>query len=256
MADTVTAILGLGRSVGIGLARRFSDADHHVLICDSSQRRVDAAREQLPDSVGVLQSPIDTEIGIRNALSATIEAYDRIDNLIVIPAIPEADTLLGLETPVIEKRISLAINAAVLSMKLCAERMQEFESIPGTSTERTRQKGAIVFVLSTTALSASPGQFSESITQSAILAGMRAGAVELAASQIRVNAISAIRPSAEDNEDWLRTRTPLGRAALVDEIADAAIYLSSPEAAIITGACLNLDGGRNVLNGVVASEIF
>ncbi|MEL6209118.1 MAG: SDR family oxidoreductase, partial [Pseudomonadota bacterium] len=70
-----------------------------------------------------------------------------------------------------------------------------------------------------------------------------------ASQQIRVNAISAIRPRAEAEEGWDKSRVPLGRAALADEIADAALYLSSRAAAIVTGATLVLDGGRSVLAG-------
>jgi NAD(P)-dependent dehydrogenase (short-subunit alcohol dehydrogenase family) len=43
----------------------------------------------------------------------------------------------------------------------------------------------------------------------------------------------------------------LGRAAIADEIADAARYLSSPEAAFVTGEVLRLDGGRSSLAGIL-----
>ncbi len=52
-------------------------------------------------------------------------------------------------------------------------------------------------------------------------------------------------------ETWTAKRTPLGRAALADEIADAAAFLASPEAAIITGEMLRLDGGRSGLAGIL-----
>ena len=42
-----------------------------------------------------------------------------------------------------------------------------------------------------------------------------------------------------------------GRAALADEIADSAAFLASPEAAIITGEVLRLDGGRSGLAGIL-----
>jgi NAD(P)-dependent dehydrogenase (short-subunit alcohol dehydrogenase family) len=68
---------------------------------------------------------------------------------------------------------------------------------------------------------------------------------------IRVNAVSAIRPRAEKNELWLKARTPLKRAALADEIAEAVGFLASPGAAIITGETLIMDGGRLQLGGTL-----
>jgi NAD(P)-dependent dehydrogenase (short-subunit alcohol dehydrogenase family) len=84
-----------------------------------------------------------------------------------------------------------------------------------------------------------------------VLGVIKAGAVELADRQIRVNGIVAIRPREERIENWTTRRTPWGRAAIADEIADAARYLSSPDAAIITGELLKLDGGRSSLAGVL-----
>ncbi|MEL7130713.1 MAG: SDR family oxidoreductase, partial [Pseudomonadota bacterium] len=52
-------------------------------------------------------------------------------------------------------------------------------------------------------------------------------------------------------ENWLKQRTPLKRAALADEIAEAAAYLASPRSAIVTGETLTLDGGRRQLGGVL-----
>ncbi|MCA8905560.1 MAG: SDR family oxidoreductase, partial [Hyphomonas sp.] len=117
--------------------------------------------------------------------------------------------------------------------------------------ERQRQKGTATFVLPYSALATMPGRFTESVTQSAVLGVVRAASLELAEAGIRVNAIVAIRPREEKMETWTAKRTPLGRAALADEIADAAAFLASAEAAIITGTVLRLDGGRAGLAGVL-----
>jgi NAD(P)-dependent dehydrogenase (short-subunit alcohol dehydrogenase family) len=80
---------------------------------------------------------------------------------------------------------------------------------------------------------------------------MKAGALELAEHAIRVNAVVAIRPREERSETWTARRVPLGRAALADEIAEAARYIASPQAAYLTGQSLILDGGRSTLSGLL-----
>lgn len=254
MAAPVTAVFGLGREVGPAVARRFHERGHRVLAADPDAKRIDAVRESLPDVIEVLHADLDDEIGIRNALSATIEAFDRIDNVVAIPPLAEPDTLASFDYSLFEKTTRAALLSAALTMRLSAERMRDIEDSPASGIDRARQRGTVTFVLSLGAALPSPGRFTESVAQSAIQGAALTGALELAPDRIRVNVISAIRPRAEKSEKWLKSRTPLGRTALADEIGDAAIYLASPEAAIITGTVLTLDGGRSVLNGVMPED--
>ncbi len=251
MATPVTAILGLGREVGPAIARRFHEEGHHVIAADPDKKRVAQAREALPEEVILSQADLDTEMGLKNALTAALERFDRIDNAVIVPRVAEPDTLLEFDDDVFEQATMKALRGAALAMRLFATRMRAQEDTPSSGMERARQMGTITFVLSINARLGEPGRFTDSITQSAVLGAMRAGALELAEDGIRANAVVAVRPRAEETEPWLKQRTPLGRAALADEVADAALYLSSPQAAIITGATLMLDGGRSILSSVL-----
>ena len=66
-----------------------------------------------------------------------------------------------------------------------------------------------------------------------------------------MNAVITLRPSDEKAAAWSKRRVPLGRAVLADEVAGAAWFLASAEAAFITGQSLVMDGGRSVLSGVL-----
>tara|TARA_B100000749_G_scaffold54548_2_gene39741 strand:- start:34 stop:585 length:552 start_codon:yes stop_codon:yes gene_type:complete len=180
-----------------------------------------------------------------------VEAFGRVDNLVVIPDIEAADSLDEFDQDKFDKAVAKATRGAALALRVFSERIAEQEDLPEAAVERIRQKGTVTFVLSYSAVATMPGRFTETITQSAVLGVIKAGAVELADRQIRVNGIVAIRPREERIENWTTRRTPWGRAAIADEIADAARYLSSPDAAIITGELLKLDGGRSSLAGVL-----
>jgi len=249
MAAPVTAILGLGREVGTALTRGFDKAGHKLLVADKDAERLEKAVGDLSDGATRYVGDLHTTLGLRNCLAATIEAHGRVDHVVCVPPISKPTSLSGLEMEKFDKSFARTTRGAILAMRVFAEYFQSQHSEPGSGIERVRQNGTITFVLSLEALVSNPGQFTAAVTQNALIGVMRAGALELAAHKIRCNAIAALRPRAENDEPWLPTRTPLGRAALADEIASAALYLTSPDAAIITGETLTLDGGRAGLSG-------
>ena len=83
-------------------------------------------------------------------------------------------------------------------------------------------------------------------------------AVELAPDRIRVNAICPVMgatgmlesfmgvPDTPENRARFVATIPLGRLSQPEDVASAAVYLVSDEAAFITGVCLPVDGGRTV----------
>lgn len=251
MGAPVTAIIGLGREVGITIARRFDKAGHKLMIADKDADRLEKAVSDLSDGTARHLGDLHTTLGLRNCLAATVEAFGRVDHVICIPPISKPASLAELEMEKFDKSFARTTRGAVLTMRIFAQQFQEQENEPTGGIERIRQHGTVTFVLSLAGHLANPGQFTAAVTQSALVGVMQAGALELAASKIRCNAIAALRPRAENDEPWLKSRTPLGRAALSDEIANAALYLTSPESAIITGETLTLDGGRTVLGGVL-----
>ena len=251
MAQPVTVILGLGREVGDAVSLRFSELGHRVVAADPNDERIATARNVLPNEVLLHHGELHTRLGLRNAMATAVEAFGRVDNLVVIPEMEAPDTLDDFSQERFDKAVARTLRGSAQALKVFAERVEEQADLPSAGAERIRQKGAVTFILSYAALASVPGRFSETVTQSAVLGVVRAGAIELAESLIRVNGIVAIRPREERIESWTTRRTPLGRAALADEIADAARFLSSPEAAIITGEVLKLDGGRSGLSGIL-----
>jgi NAD(P)-dependent dehydrogenase (short-subunit alcohol dehydrogenase family) len=276
MAGRVTVIVGLGTDIGIAIARSCLEAGESVLVADTSEKRVAAAEGALEGPVVVRHEAEFSQIGISNCLKAAVEAYGRVDHLVHIPPIPRRDTLASVEIDRLAERMSALTVSATTTLRLFSEVMAEQEPFDDGTIRRLPQRGAFTFVLSLTSLLADHWRFSETVLQNAVIGVMRAGAVSLAPQRIRVNAIAAIRPRAErrglvasedrgsDSEgveaaefeveaDWLKLRTPMGRAALADEIAQTVRFLNSDDAGFITGEVLRLDGGRGVLNGVIST---
>jgi NAD(P)-dependent dehydrogenase (short-subunit alcohol dehydrogenase family) len=126
---------------------------------------------------------------------------------------------------------------------------------------RTNARGSIVNNASITALRGVPGAVAYAAAKGGVVALTRALAIDLASDGIRVNAICPAvidspmtwqyldtlpDPAAEAAR--LAAKHPLGRFASPLEVAYAALFLASDEAAFITGVALPVDGGRHVFS--------
>jgi 3-oxoacyl-[acyl-carrier protein] reductase len=121
---------------------------------------------------------------------------------------------------------------------------------------RKQRAGVIINIASGSALRPRAGAVVYSASKGAVITLTRALALEVAAHGIRVNAICpAIAKTtmarqfvgeADDSEVWdrLGRDIPLGRLVTPKDIAAAALWLASDAAAMITGTCLAVDGGR------------
>lgn len=118
--------------------------------------------------------------------------------------------------------------------------------------------GVFVNVASTTGGRPGPGLCWYSASKGAVITASRGLALELAASGIRVCVINPMlgetglleqfmgQPDTPANRERFLARIPLGRLTRPADVAEAAVYLASDEAAYLTGTCLEVDGGRSI----------
>jgi meso-butanediol dehydrogenase/(S,S)-butanediol dehydrogenase/diacetyl reductase len=116
--------------------------------------------------------------------------------------------------------------------------------------------GVILNTSSCVALRSVADRSAYSATKSAVLSLTRSMAIDYAASNIRVNCLcpgTVDTPSLHERigdsaEMWRKfiARQPLGRIGTTDEIAQAALYLVSDDAAYVTGTALQIDGGMSL----------
>ncbi|MGB7042963.1 MAG: glucose 1-dehydrogenase [Xanthobacteraceae bacterium] len=116
--------------------------------------------------------------------------------------------------------------------------------------------GVIINIGSTAGLRPRPGLSAYNATKGAVHILTKSLAVELAPDRIRVCAIAPVAtetpllpsflgPPAGQREKFVAT-VPLGRLAQPRDIANAALYLASPDAEFVTGNIVEVDGGRTI----------
>ncbi|MEO1951898.1 glucose 1-dehydrogenase, partial [Thioclava sp.] len=124
--------------------------------------------------------------------------------------------------------------------------------VPGM---KARGAGAILNVASTAGVSPRPNLSWYNASKGWMITATRAMAVELAPSGVRVNAINPVagetpllksfmgEDTPEIRAKFLST-IPLGRFSTPEDMANAALFLCSDEASMITGVAMEVDGGR------------
>ena len=107
--------------------------------------------------------------------------------------------------------------------------------------------GRIVNIVSLSGLKGMPGQTNYSAAKAGIIGLTKSLAQEVARKNVTVNAVAPgfIRTdmTAGMDENQLKTLIPAGRFGTPDEVADAVLFLASPQASYITGEVLSINGG-------------
>ncbi|MBO6783500.1 MAG: glucose 1-dehydrogenase [Alphaproteobacteria bacterium] len=122
---------------------------------------------------------------------------------------------------------------------------------------RAGGSGAIVNIASTAAVRPRPGLTWYNASKGAVTTLTKSMAVELAEDGIRVNAVNPVAgetpllptflgEDTPENREAFRQTVPLGRFSTPKDVGDAVLFLASDEASLITGVCMEIDGGRCV----------
>lgn len=256
-----TAIV-TGAAVGVGLAigRHFVDRGARVMFADNDEARLaDELREDAAEEgeIRYFGGDLSQKLTLANLLSATVDAFERIDIVVnasrgIVPSDP-----LNPDDPSLEAMLSLNLLSSLKLSQMAARRM----IAQAEKDEQTQGSvGAIVNVSTLAARRAQPSLLAYSVAGAALDQATRSLAVAFAPHRIRVNAVAlgsvmtaSLQGHLKDNPDWrdpIAEGTPLGRIAAASELVHSVQYLASDGAGFVTGQILTVDGGRGLLDPI------
>jgi len=241
--DGKTAIVtGAGSGFGAGIAARFAAEGARVLVVDLNEG---AARGVAADIGGTAQvADVSRASDVAAMTEAALTKWGRIDILINNAGITHMPKPLE---EVSEEEFDRVLSVNAKSVYLTARAIVPHMKAAGA--------GAILNVASTAGVSPRPNLNWYNASKGWMITATRTMAVELAPFGIRVNAINPVAGETpllksfmgEDTPE-IRARflstIPLGRFSTPEDIANAALYLCSDEASMVTGVAMEVDGGR------------
>ncbi|MDJ0629285.1 MAG: glucose 1-dehydrogenase [Rhodobacter sp.] len=242
LKDKTAIVTGGGSGFGAGIARKFAAEGARIMIADIDG---DAASHVAAELNGFhLQTDVSDDTGVHALAEAAIAALGHVDILVNNAGITHLPMPME-EVPEDEFDRVLAVNAK--SVYLTARHL-----VPHL---KSRGSGAILNIASTAGLSPRPNLNWYNASKGWMITATKTMAVELAPFGIRVNALCPVagetpllksflgEDTPERRAQFLAT-IPMGRFSTPEDLGNAACYLCSDEAGLITGVAMEVDGGR------------
>lgn len=258
--DGKTAIVtGAANGIGLAIARHFLDKGARVMFADMDEDRLDAeigadARGEGP--VRMFAGDLREKLTIANLLSATIDAFDRVDILVNASRMVKLSDPLKLGEDCVDEMLQQNLLTALRATQLTAKRMIQQAEAQGEESEAPA--GAIINLSSIAVRRTQARLLGYSIACAGVEQMTRSMALALAPHRIRVNAVAlgsvmsaSLQASLKDDAEArgrIVTATPMGRIAPATEVVETVQYLASDAASFVTGQIVQIDGGRGIVD--------
>ncbi len=246
LSGKVALVTGAYRGLGFAIAKGLAQAGATVVL---NGRKPDALANaaKLLNDAGLHASTAVFDVTDGNAARESVRAIEgehgHLDILVNNAGIQRRNPLVDFKQQDWDD---------VMATNLTAPFLVSQAALPGMIARRS---GKIILIASLMSELARPTVVAYTAAKGGVRQLTRAMAVELAAHNIQVNAISPGYFATEMNralidnaefDAWVCKRTPAGRWGQPDEIAGLAVFLSSAAANYITGQLITIDGGMSV----------
>ena len=246
----VAIVTGGGSGFGAGICAKFVGEGAQVVVADIQLQAAMDVAAALGPAARALRVDVTDATDVRLMMEAAELHFGRIDILVNnagVTHLPQA--LEEVSEADFDRIFAVNMKAIFLAMREVVPRMK------GNAPGRQGIRGVVLNMASTAGVSPRPRLGWYNASKGWVITATRANAVELAPAGIRVVALNPVagetpllksfmgQDTPEMRAKFLST-IPLGRFSTPEDLGNAACFLCSDEASMITGVCMEVDGGR------------
>ena len=249
LRDKVAIVTGGGSGFGEGIAKRFAEEGASVVVNDINAAAAARVAQEIVAGGGharFLAGDVSSDADVAALVRFALDAFGDLDVVVNNAGATHRNQPM---LDVAEDEFDRIYRVNVKSLFLTAR-----HAVPHF---RAKRSGVFITIASTAGVRPRPGLTWYNGSKGAAIVTSRSMAAELAPHNIRVNVINPVAGETGMLADFMGSDTPemrakfvasipLGRLSQPTDIATAAVFFASDEAAFITGACLEVDGGRCV----------
>lgn len=237
-------VTGGASGFGAGIVRKFIAEGAKVMVADINGAAAEAFAKEFGGGAIGHQVDVSKDESVAAMAKAALAAFGQVDILVNNAGVTHLPSAME---DVSEADFDRVISVNVKSVYLTAKHL-----VPHM---KARRKGAILNVASTGGVSPRPRLSWYNASKGWMITATRGMAIELAPAGVRVNAINPVAGETpllksfmgEDTPD-IRAKflasIPIGRFSTPEDMGNAACFLCSDEASMITGVAMEVDGGR------------
>lgn len=242
LKNKIAIVTGGGSGFGAGIVKKFIQEGAKVVVADINLKN---AKKVAMDTGGfAIEVDVSNSLSFKNMVDKTLEKFGKIEIMVNNAGITHLpNSMENISEAEFDKIFAVNSKSVFFSAKYLVPKMI---SIGG---------GNILNVASTAGISPRPNLSWYNATKGWMISATKAMAIELASKKIRVNALAPVAgetpllksfmggDTPEKREKFLST-IPIGRFSTPNDMGNAACFLCSEEASMITGVVLQVDGGR------------
>ncbi|MBT1701793.1 SDR family NAD(P)-dependent oxidoreductase [Chryseosolibacter indicus] len=241
LKDKVAVITGGSLGIGFATAKQFITEGAKVVITGRNQKVLDDAVKSLgEDAVGVRSDASNLD-DISKLAEQVKSLFGKVNILVVNAGVSSMEPVGQITEETFHRIMDLNFKGAVFTTE---------KFIPILS-----EGASVIHISSVSAFAVAPGTAIYAASKAALNAYSRTAAIELAAKNIRVNAINPAMTETEmvnkseglkDLHAFFKNKMPFKRYAEPSEVAKLAVFLASDDASFISGAEYTIDGAVTV----------